>query len=704
METERICKQEQNCWRLAAADRVAFLIDGDAYFSTLAATLERAERSILIAGWQLDSRMRLTPHAKKALSFGDFLHQLVRRNRSLQIYVLAWDFAMIYATDREIIPLYSHPWRTHRRIHFWLDSNHPLGASHHQKIVVVDNRVAFAGGQDIAERRWDTPDHAAGDSRRVDSAGVLYPPYHDVQLMVDGEAAAALGALVRERWRRATGESIRVAPDAGRDPWPARCRPDLTATTIAISRTEPACQGRPEVREVEALYVDSIRAARGLIYIENQYLTSPTLGDALAERLQEDDGPEIVIVLPSETTEWLERVTMAVLRARLLRYLQQADRFGRLHVYYPFVQSELNQVRVHGKVMIIDDRVARVGSSNLNNRSMGLDTECDITIEARDRSSIGVIADFRNRLLGEHLGVAPEKVARQHQADQSLARAIEHLRGGDRTLRELDPVVSEYLDQMIPAAAVLDPERALEPQEMVDLFFPMTARRRAAPGLARLSVLLAIMAVLILFWRSTPLAAWIDAGTVNSWTSYVADSPLAPFWVAGVFTLGSLIMMPVTLLIVATTVACGPWLGFIYALWGSLISAAVTYGIGKLLGKEALRRFAGATLQRVQRQISRRGFFSMLVVRVVPIAPFVIINFVAGANGFRLRDFMLATLAGMTPGILTLVVLEDQFEKLVRDPTVGRFALLLGLAVFFASLAWAFYRWVSRRRVARAAG
>jgi phosphatidylserine/phosphatidylglycerophosphate/cardiolipin synthase-like enzyme/uncharacterized membrane protein YdjX (TVP38/TMEM64 family) len=704
METERICKQERNCWRIAAADRVNFLIDGDAYFSTLAAALERAQRSIFIAGWQLDSRMRLTPQAKKAPVFGDFLHQLVRRNRALHVYVLLWDFAMIYATDREILPLYSHPWRTHSRIHFWLDSNHPVGGSHHQKIVVIDDAVAFAGGQDLAERRWDTSDHAAQDPRRVDSAGVLYPPYHDVQLMVDGDAAAALGELVRERWQQATGECIPIAPAPGRSPWPALCKPHLTTAAVAISRTQPACQGRGEVREIEALNLDSIRAARRLIYIENQYLTSATVGEALAARLREKDGPEIVMVLPSETTEWLERVTMAVLRARLLKRLREADQFRRLHVYYPFVQSEANEIRVHAKVMIVDDTLARVGSANLNNRSMGLDTECDLAVEALNHASGAAIVDFRNRLLGEHLGVAPEKVARQHDQDQSLASAIEHLRGGDRMLRELDPVVSEHLEQMIPAALMLDPERAREPQELVDLFFPMTARRRAAPGLVRLSVLLSVLAMLILFWRSTPLAAWIDAKMVNSWTSYLAESPLAPLWVAGVFTVGSLILTPVTLLIVATAVAFGPWLGFAYALGGSVISAGITYGIGKLLGKGLVRRFAGATLQRVQRQISRHGFFSMLFARVVPIAPFVIVNFVAGANGFRLRDFMLATVAGMTPGILTLVILEDQFERLLRDPTAGRFALLLGLAIFFAFLAWGFYRWVSRRRAARAFG
>ncbi|HVH91172.1 MAG TPA: hypothetical protein VM783_07290, partial [Candidatus Acidoferrum sp.] len=153
MKPSPICVEGKNCWSISRATRVALLIDGEAYFSALTSTLERAQHFIFIAGWQLDSRFRLNPRNSASPCFGDFLHDLVRRNRKLRIYVLLWDFAMIYAADREIIPLYSHPWRSHRRIHFRLDSNHPLGASHHQKIVVIDDAVAFSGGLDIAEHR-----------------------------------------------------------------------------------------------------------------------------------------------------------------------------------------------------------------------------------------------------------------------------------------------------------------------------------------------------------------------------------------------------------------------------------------------------------------------------------------------------------------------------------------------------------------------
>jgi len=180
----------------------------------LASAFKRARRSILINGWQLDSRFRLFPSDAACPTFGDFLHELVHRNRQLHIYVLLWDFAMIYATDREIVPLYAHPWRTHKRIHFLLDSGHPLGASHHQKIVVVDDAIAFAGGLDIADRRWDTPDHGADDPRRVDAYNRPYSPSHDVQLMIDGAAAGALGDLIRDRWRRAGGRRFHTQSGA----------------------------------------------------------------------------------------------------------------------------------------------------------------------------------------------------------------------------------------------------------------------------------------------------------------------------------------------------------------------------------------------------------------------------------------------------------------------------------------------------------
>jgi phosphatidylserine/phosphatidylglycerophosphate/cardiolipin synthase-like enzyme/uncharacterized membrane protein YdjX (TVP38/TMEM64 family) len=604
---------------------------------------------------------------------------------------------MIYAADREIIPLYSHPWRTHRRIHFRLDSSHPLSASHHQKIVVIDDAVGFAGGLDIAEHRWDTPDHLSQDPHRVDSLGRLYAPYHDVQLMADSDAAAALGHIVRERWRRATGKRLRVTAGRPGDPWPPGVTPDLQHVPVAISRTEPAYDLRQEVREVESLYLDSIRHAHRFIYLENQYLSSSAIGDALAARLQEKDGPEIIMVLPQETSEWLEQVSMAVLRSRLLKRLRAADRFGRLHVYYPVVEDETVQVRVHSKVCFIDDRLLRVGSANLNNRSMGLDTECDLAVEAEEPAGENSIANLRNRLLAEHLGVSPEKVAQEYSAERSLVRAIEKLRGGKRTLGILDGSVSPALDDMIPEAAIIDPERPLSPDELMQQFIPTGARRRAIPGLLRLAVILFCLAALAVVWRSTSLQTFINYGTISNSIPSLTDSPFAPLWIAGVFTMATLILAPVTLLIIATGATFGPVLGFFYALCGSVVSALVHYGLGRIAGKETVRRIVGTRLGHVQRQISRHGFISVLFARIVPIAPFAIVNLVAGAMQVRVRDFLLGTLAGMSPGISAVVVLENQLERALQDPGIGNIMLLMALAIFFALLGAAFYRWYGAR-------
>jgi len=700
----KICREGKNCWCIAQAQRAAFVVDAQAYFSAVVTAFERAQRSILIAGWQIDSRLRLNGDQEDAapLLLGDFLHRLVQRRRNLHIHVLVWDFAMIYALEREIVPLYTYPWRSHRRIHFHLDSLHPLGASHHQKIVVVDDALAFVGGMDLAECRWDTPEHAAGDPRRVDSRNRPYRAHHDVQLMVDGEAAARLGELFRERWRNATGQRIRSAQTQAGDLWPSGLEPDLRGVDVAIARTEPDYDGRAGVREVEALYLDSIRAAQRFIYVENQYLTSASVGNALAARLNEKTGPEVIIVTQPETQGWLEEITMGVLRARLLKRLWEADRFARLRVYCPVVPNQDCCMSVHSKVTIVDDRFARVGSSNLNNRSMGLDTECDLSIEADNPATEQSIASFQNRLLGEHLGIPPEKFAERRRTEPSLIRVIDELRGGARTLVEVDGTVAEWLDQMIPESAVLDPERPIRADELIDQFLPAGDRRPAGTAFFRLALVLMFLAGLALTWRSTPLATILEPQTITDWVTILRDSPFAPLYVLAGYVLGAFTLAPISLLIIATATAFDPLPGFLYALGGSLLSAMLTYGLGRILGRKTVRRLTGRRLGRLRRQISRHGFLSVLTVRILPVAPFTVVNIVAGACQIHARDFFLGTLFGMAPGIFAVVVVETQLQRTLRDPPIESFALLLGLSLFFALAGFVTYRRLFRKRIANA--
>ncbi len=182
------------------------------------------------------------------------------------------------------------------------------------------------------------------------------------------------------------------------------------------------------MREVEALYLDMIAAARHSIYIENQYFTADKVGDALAARLSEPDGPEVVVVLRELSHGWLEELTMQTLRTKLIERLRAADVHDRFRVYYPFIDGLKSGtcIDVHSKMMVVDDEIVRIGSANLANRSMGLDTECDLTIEALGRDDVrNAIRDLRAQLLGEHLGFEPARVRETIERTGSLRGAID---------------------------------------------------------------------------------------------------------------------------------------------------------------------------------------------------------------------------------------------------------------------------------------
>jgi len=380
----------RNCWRRPISGRVAFLVDAAQHYDAFTRVVERARRAVWILAWDVHSHTPLRPGSGggEPLWLGDFLLSTLERNPELHIYILTWDFIALYSSDRqpraEGLKLFEHP-----RLHFHFDACHPRLACHHQKIVVVDDAVAFAGGLDLTAGRWDTPEHRADQPLRRTAKGEIGPPFHDLMMAVSGEAAAALGELCRRRWRRATGETVNPAGESHAEIWPEDLAADLENVRVAIARTEPALDDQAGVYEVEALNLDAIRAAERWIYLETQYLAAERLGAALARRLKERAGPELVVVLPRDSTDWLEAATMGVLRARLLRRLRRADRYGRLRVYYPTVpRIGEGYVKVHSKLLVVDDGFLRIGSSNFSNRSLGVDTECDLAIEAEGEAGI----------------------------------------------------------------------------------------------------------------------------------------------------------------------------------------------------------------------------------------------------------------------------------------------------------------------------
>jgi phosphatidylserine/phosphatidylglycerophosphate/cardiolipin synthase-like enzyme/uncharacterized membrane protein YdjX (TVP38/TMEM64 family) len=675
----------ENCWRREPASKVAFLVDGERYFDALHQGLRLARRSIYVLGWDIDSRVQLLRGRQPddlPATLAELIDALVARRPGLEVRILIWDSSILFALEREWLTRYRLGWRTSRRVRFELDANHPFGASHHQKVVVIDDSLAFVGGLDLTRRRWDTRRHRPEDPRREDPGGQSYGPFHDIQLALAGPAAASLGSLARWRWSRATGRRQRRGAEP-HELWPSAVEPHLTDVEVAIARSWPEHDGCDEVREVERLYLDSIGRARRCIYVENQYLTSHVIAEALAARLQETDGPELVVVCPRRGHGWLERSTIDQLRGRFLDKLRRADRRGRFRVFHP--RSDGRDVYVHAKVMVIDDTFVRVGSSNLTNRSMGFDSECDVAVADDDeRPEVRrSIEGFRNRLVAEHLGADPEQVEHAVRAAGSLGAAVDRLRGGRRTLVELEEQGVDV--EQFPGKRLIDPEQPTDPERLAERMVPPSGRPRARSGWLRIALTVIVLVALVGVWRLTPIADWIDWSTFEDQARRVGQHPLAPVAVVLVFLVASLVAFPITLLILLSVFVLGPWAGFGSSMAGCLSGAAAGYGLGRLLGGRTLRRLAGRRVHKLDSWLEARGLATVATLRVVPVAPFTVINLVAGASGIRFRDYLWGTALGMLPGIAAMSLFADRFAVALHDPSPKSVALVIALGAAFVT-------------------
>ena len=462
-------------WRQGHADHAAVIIDAARYFEVAREALLKARRRIMLIGWDFDARIELggddlLPEEPRAI--GDFLYWLVERNPDLELYLLRWDTGALKTLLRGATLLTILKWTRHPRIHLRLDSHHPLGASHHQKLVTIDDCMAFCGGIDMTLDRWDTRDHSDDDPGRVNPSGKTYLPWHDATSALCGPAAGALAELARYRWKRATGVDL-VAVEAQAPCWPDSLHPDFSDLDVGIARTFPQMPDESPVLEVERLFVEQIGLAERHIYIESQYFASRAVAEAIARRLDEADGPEVVIINPETAEGWLQSVAMDSARARLMRALYRRDRYGRLAMYHPFTERG-DPIYVHAKITIIDDRQVRIGSANINNRSLRLDTECDVCFDAAAAGGgdhvAATVRDIRNGLIAEHLGVATALVATKIEQTGSLKATIEALRSAGRSLRP-------YTVPDIPAVETwLADNEVLDPEGPGEMFEPLSER------------------------------------------------------------------------------------------------------------------------------------------------------------------------------------------------------------------------------------
>lgn len=657
------------------ANRAAFIIDAREYFRAVSEAIEKAEKSILILGWDIDSRIQLDKH-NGGLRLYEALNDAVTKRPDLQIHVLIWDYPLAYSMDREPLQQLFFPRKTHKNIHFRLDSEIPVGSSHHQKVVVIDDAIAFVGGMDLTAGRWDTPRHLPEDERRKKPSGDPYGPYHDIQMVVDGDIAAILGKMARKRWLWATEQTIPSPSKIEGDAWPPSIEPQLHDEIVTMALTLPSYRGRRECREIEALYLEQIASAKKTIFLENQYFSSSTIKNALLERLREKDCPEILIILPQMTTGLLEQLVMEPLQSDTLDELAANDDEGKLAVFSPFADDEAQlSIKVHSKLLVVDDVFITVGSANLNERSLGLDSECNLAVAPEQADT--VLRDFRRELIAHHLGINAEEYA-QEEEKRGMVEATRSL--SQRNGR-LIPENQTRHDAPLPVdpdmARPLDPSRPGIYDSILDDYSNEENSRLSFSRFAGFGAILATFIILALAWRYTPLSEYATPDQLMHWAQEVRQLPLSPFLVVVCFIIGGFILFPVTLLILLTASIFSAPAAFAISLLGCLTSALSVYFVGDLLGKEPVRKITGSKVNTISKQLGKHGLSSIVVTRIVPIAPYSVINLVAGASHIRLTTFILGTLLGMAPGIIAMTLFGGQLMRALRDPGPGTIAILV---------------------------
>jgi len=361
-------------------------------------------------------------------------------------------------------------------------------------------------------------------------------------------------------------------------------------------------------------------------------------------------------------------------------------------------------------VMIVDDRSARVGAANLSNRSMGLDTECDLVLDADlDARLGGAIASLRQRLLAEHLDCEPQAVADTMAARGSLIAAVESLRGRARSLAllptpavtsEPEPVTvggKPPLDLAFLDGLACDPEQPA-PDRLLAMLVPEGLRPPVRRSLVGWGLVMAALFAVIAVWRLTPLRTLLSVDRVADLGRSLSGHPAAPLAVLGAYLGGALVFFPITLLLGGTALLFPAPLAIAYCMGGALSSACMTYGIGRLVGRFRPRWLERPRLQRISRQLRRRGMLAIIAARMLPVGNFTLINITAGALGIRFRDYLIGNAIGLLPGVLALTVFADRIGATLRHPQADNLIILALVTAAIGAALWWLKRRIARRR------
>ncbi|HYE45028.1 MAG TPA: TVP38/TMEM64 family protein [Caulobacter sp.] len=198
----------------------------------------------------------------------------------------------------------------------------------------------------------------------------------------------------------------------------------------------------------------------------------------------------------------------------------------------------------------------------------------------------------------------------------------------------------------------------------------------------------------LVFLFGAPLMGLDGEAAVEGWLGSVHGVWGLPVAV-GAFAVLAFLGVPQIVLIAAAVVAFGPWLGMAYSWIGTLVSAQVGFWLGRLFGAKLLRDLGGQSVNRFMKLIGQNGFLASLIVRLVPSAPFIVVNMAAGVTPMRMRHFTAGTGLGIIPKImLTAFAGNSLVQSFKGEGNWTHYLTLAGVAAVWIGVGWYARRWL----------
>lgn len=651
----------------AKAEDPSLLVCAESYFSQIKDAFLNAQEEILILGWSFNLKTILDDDGT---TLEEILFGIPDK---VKIKILVWDYIIFYMADRDPFIGLNIAFKNKKNIQFGRFDFHPMLSSMHIKMVVVDSEVSFVGGIDLDLERRDGKFNFSEDSMRREKDGHMYGPFRDYALRFEGKQIAKdLRTFFEQMWNSQKEQVSRVHQVADK----------LTpGANLFFARTLPKFKGNPKDNSSFQLQRWLFENAKRYIFIENQYLTSGRIVDALIQRLAQPLGPEVVIVVSYGHMPILERISMGALLTDCVKKLLHNDPYQRLKIYtllaprkrQASLRSEGREfVKIHSKCVLVDDTYLKIGSSNMNERSLQFDYELDALVSGE------VVKKYREEIFSSLLGNGGEV-----EFGESIIWTFEKARLKYDKIIEVKDILqkksalTDYKDYL-----PLDKREMTFFEKMGQMFIHRREMLRINAKVVGGIVLLLFIIAGAIFVGPGEAKGLLDQAVFN----LRIDSSLL---LMGLFFFSYLILGAFFFPLNAYIFLCGAYFSmgeaFALAMTGAMSSAMLTYAMGTLFQKDLDVEAKLEQANRLGKLLRRNSLKTLVFLRIIPLAPFPFVNLVCGKLRMHFGKYVLGTLLGVAPGAAFLIFTEKRLIALFTHPDWGNFVVvILILSLFYA--------------------